>query len=746
MDYKKLIPIVEEILKRNSFMDSQSITNYIKDDKKFGYSRHKTNSLNFLVQKALQAIKKKELQSDLNKIISDQELMDEDDLVEYKDENICNKEIRNRYMNNSAGTPPQIEISSEPQNYERYDDNLLKENISDKTNGSANKNEEERIIKNKTPRKRKQQNSHGDKKSGKKQKKRDSIDENISAELSLEDEFEFEEVSDRLEDMAGIEKPLEKVAIDCYCVLDSHYYANMEMPNQKRGLLLYGPGGCGKTMFGRALAGSMKLPLMYLEATRILHQVKSQSEKRLRRLFEICKEKAPCVLFIDNIHTIAKTPENEGLDRRILDTLASCMTEMKDRVLVIGATNKLESIDLSIRQPGRFDHEIAMVAPDRAARLKVLNKITQKLQEKRKILSDVDMEKIAYNTVGYTSSDLKKLVEKSLDCLVKRCVYKKAEVNPDNSTNKFNFLVEHSKDGQNLFSKKLEMQDFDSALKEVVGSLKKEGFGIVPDVTWDDIGALDHVRKKLQNYMNRAKYPEVFEKIGMSSPSGILMYGPPGCGKTLVAKAVANDAGIGYIDVKGPELLNKYVGESERSVREIFQRARDCEPCLIFFDEFDALCPERSSSDKVMSRVVNQMLTELDGSVKRGQVFVLAATNKPDLIDKAVTRSGRISEKILIDRPTYEARCKILQTITKNKTKPPMEDSVDLDEVARKCPDTFTGADLKHLVDKTSEFCLDMDQVYFEGKADIKPVKMEHFEQSLKEIIEYNSKKSKKSY
>jgi len=583
----------------------------------------------------------------------------------------------------------------------------------------------------------------------KSRKKQDSNEENVLTEISLEDEFEFEEVSDRIDDMAGIEKPLEKLKLDCFCILDHQCYANMGIPDQKRGILLYGPGGCGKTKFGKALAGTMKLPLMYVEAARVLDPIKSKSEKRLRRLFEICEEKSPCVLFLDNIHTIAKTPENEGLDRRILDTLATCMTNLKSRVLVIGATNKKESIDLSIRQPGRFDNEIAMVAPDRPARLRVLNKVTQKLQEKCKISTDVDLQQVAYKTVGYTGGDLKKLADLAVDCLFGRCFYEKAEVSLENSTNNFQFMVKHSNETESLLDRKLEMQDFESALKKMVGSMKKEGFGIVPDTSWDNIGDLDHVKEKLQKYMYKAKNPKFFEQIGMSSPSGILLYGPPGCGKTLVAKAVANDAGIGYIDVKGPELLNKYVGESERAVREIFQRARDCEPCLIFFDEFDALCPERSSTDKVMSRVVNQMLTELDGSVKRGQVFVLAATNKPDLIDKAVTRSGRISEKIYIGRPTYEGRINILQTITKNKTKIPMEDSVDLTEVARKCPDSFTGADLQHLVDKTAEFCLDeqMDQIDFEGSAsEIKPVRMEHFEKALEEILNYNCEKSKKSY
>ncbi|MBN3297067.1 NVL protein, partial [Amia calva] len=440
-----------------------------------------------------------------------------------------------------------------------------------------------------------------------------------------------------------------------------------------RGFLLHGPPGCGKTLLAQAIAGELELPLLKLSAPELVSGVSGESEQRLREVFDLAVSSAPCILFIDEIDAITPRREvaSKNMEHRIVAQLLTCMDDLNTlsvsaQVLILGATNRPDSLDPALRRAGRFDEEICLGIPDEGARIGILKTLCRKL----KLPEQFDFRELAHLTPGYVGADLMALCRKAAMRAVKRV--RIAMQDAAAQTAKLGRILALLKSDsmpseEQLQQLTISMEDFRSSLSSVQPSAKREGFATVPDVTWDDIGALQDIRKKLSMaILAPVRYPEQFRALGLSAPAGVLLAGPPGCGKTLLAKAVANESGLNFISVKGPELLNMYVGESERAVRQVFQRGRNSAPCVIFFDEIDALCPRRSEHESGASaRVVNQLLTEMDGLEARRQVFIMAATNRPDIIDPAVLRPGRLDKTLYVGLPPAPDRYAILHTITK---------------------------------------------------------------------------------
>uniref|UniRef100_A0A4W4EGB2 AAA+ ATPase domain-containing protein n=1 Tax=Electrophorus electricus TaxID=8005 RepID=A0A4W4EGB2_ELEEL len=557
-----------------------------------------------------------------------------------------------------------------------------------------------------------------------------------------------------------------------------------------RGFLLHGPPGCGKTLLAQAVAGEMELPMLKVSAPELVSGVSGESEQKLRELFEHAVSNAPCILFIDEIDAI--TPKREvaskDMERRIVAQLLTCMDDLNSlsvpaQVLVIGATNRPDSLDPALRRAGRFDREICLGIPDEDTRLTILKTLCRKL----KLPADFDFRRLARLTPGYVGADLMALCREAAMSAVNRVLRLAAGACPStrppaadcqdtgiasdaqegsSAPGELPQLLALLKNSESLSEEQLAslciiMDDFRASLTSVQPSAKREGFATVPDVTWDDVGALQDIREELtMAILAPVRNPEQFRALGLSAPAGVLLAGPPGCGKTLLAKAVANESGLNFISVKGPELLNMYVGESERAVRQVFQRGRNSAPCVIFFDEIDALCPRRSGHESGSSvRVVNQLLTEMDGLEARRQVFIMAATNRPDIIDPAVLRPGRLDKTLYVGLPPSVDRHAILLTITKGGTKPHLESDVSLEEIAsdERC-DYFTGADLSALVREASVNALRAhlcartslanpgNHTFSCGPAEELRVSKQNFEEAFKKVRPSVSKKDQLMY
>eukprot|EP00510_Aplanochytrium_minuta_P001653 CAMPEP_0184022664 /NCGR_PEP_ID=MMETSP0954-20121128/10769_1 /TAXON_ID=627963 /ORGANISM="Aplanochytrium sp, Strain PBS07" /LENGTH=666 /DNA_ID=CAMNT_0026305139 /DNA_START=46 /DNA_END=2046 /DNA_ORIENTATION=- len=524
----------------------------------------------------------------------------------------------------------------------------------------------------------------------------------------------------RYSDLGGIEQILPTIKENIeWPILHREVYQHIGVDPPK-GVLLRGPPGCGKTMLAHAIAGELQVPFYNLSAPEIVSGMSGESEEKIRRLFSDARENAPAIIFIDEIDAITGKRENSsrGMEKRIVAQLLTSMNDIKTSdlsdkeeeenddsnskgldsagVLVIGATNRPDALDPALRRAGRFDREISMGIPDKNSRISILTALTTRMR----LSGDFNFDEIAQITPGFVGADLSSVCKEAAAEAINRVFKTRGSNNTSCNVDRLPFSSEEL---ENVF---VTMNDFRSAIGKVQPSSKREGFTTVPEITWDDVGALEDVREELRMaIVEPIANPEKFERFGLNTHGGVLLYGPPGCGKTLVAKAVANCSGANFISVKGPELLNKYVGESEKAVRQVFERARASSPCVVFFDELDSLCPKRSISGEsggVSERVVNQLLTEMDGVGNRKHVYVLAATNRRDIIDEAMLRPGRLDKHLYISLPSADDRLKILLTRIR---KTPVSKNVDLGLISQRL-EGYSGADIDSLVKSAAVIAL----------------------------------------
>ncbi len=493
-----------------------------------------------------------------------------------------------------------------------------------------------------------------------------------------------------------------------------------------KGVLLYGPPGTGKTLLAKAVANESNAHFISISGPEIMSKFYGESEARLREIFKEAKEKSPSIVFIDEIDSIApKREEVTGeVERRVVSQLLSLMDglEARGKVIVIAATNRPNAIDPALRRPGRFDREIEINVPDKRGRLEILQIHTRHMP----LVDNVDLEKLSAVTHGFVGADLEYLAKEAAMKTLRRML---PELKLEENKLKPEFL------------NKLEvtMQDFDNALKDVTPSAMREVYLESPDVKWSDIGGLESVKRELQEAIEwPLKYPVIYERTGYSMPKGVMIHGPSGTGKTLLAKSVATESEANFISVRGPELLSKWVGESERGIREVFRRARQASPCVIFFDEIDALAPVRgiSGDSMVTERVVSQLLTELDGIRSLSGVVVLAATNRIDMVDPALLRPGRFDKLLYIPMPDRDSRAKILKIHVAGK---PLSKDVDQGKIADQT-DGFSGADIAAVANTAVSLVLQdfiskyPDPEEAKKHASDATVTMKYFEEAIRKV------------
>merc|ERR1711871_897806 len=461
-----------------------------------------------------------------------------------------------------------------------------------------------------------------------------------------------------------------------------------------KGVLMYGPPGSGKTLIARAVANETGAFFFLINGPEIMSKMAGESESNLRKAFEEAEKNAPSIIFIDEIDSIAPKREktNGEVEKRIVSQLLTLMDGLNKRsnVVVIGATNRPNTLDPALRRFGRFDREINIGVPDENGRLEIFRIHTRNM----KLDDDVDPEYIAKQTHGFVGADMAALCTEA----AMQCIREKMDLID---------IEDEEIDAEILDSMAVNQDHFRHALAQSNPSSLRETVVEVPNITWDDIGGLEDVKKELREMVQYpVEHPEKFEKFGMSPSKGVLFYGPPGCGKTLLAKAVANECQANFISVKGPELLTMWFGESEANVRDIFDKARSAAPCVLFFDELDSIAKMRggSSGDAggAGDRVMNQLLTEMDGMNSKKQVFIIGATNRPDIIDTALMRPGRLDQLIYIPMPDLDSRKSILTSILR---KSPVAKDVDLAYLAQHT-DKFSGADLTEICQRAAKLAI----------------------------------------
>lgn len=572
-----------------------------------------------------------------------------------------------------------------------------------------------------------------------------------------------------LDDMAGIDKVLDClhdavfIPLRCGPELAAHNYRLND------GVLLHGPSGCGKTSLAHAVAASLGVAFIPVSAPSLVGGTSGESEKNIRDVFDEAIRIAPCLIFLDELDTIAgkKDSAQKAMEGRIVTEIAYGMDRIGRRqnngsangteegapgnVVVLAATNRPDSIDPTVRR--RFGVEVDIGMPNEPAREKILRSMTRDIP----LAEDVDFATLARLTPGYVGADLKHVVSAAVVASVKSRIRERSELflsqpdvpptftSADDAPNTRSMRLAVASSSIPIGPVGVNMLHLTTAVSKVQPAAKREGFSAIPDTTWAHVGAMMDVRKKLEmSIIGPIKHPERFARVGIKSAAGILLWGPPGCGKTLVAKAVANESKANFISIKGPELLNKYVGESERAVRSLFARARSSAPCILFFDEMDALVPKRDDSlSDASSRVVNALLTELDGVGDRSGIYVVGATNRPDCIDPAIRRPGRLGTSVFVGLPTAEERVDILRTIYSNTILSGKEGNMDekLRDIAldERCKG-FSGADLGNLMQAAAQASL--ERTYYrdgeisieENDASTDEIKPADWERALNEV------------
>ena len=481
-----------------------------------------------------------------------------------------------------------------------------------------------------------------------------------------------------------------------------------------KGVLLHGPPGTGKTLLAKAVANESEANFILLNGPEIMSKFYGESEKKIRDIFDEAEKNAPSIIFIDEIDAIAPKREDVGgeVERRVVSQLLTMMDGLQSRgkVIVIAATNRVNAIDEALRRPGRFDREIELRAPDKKGRLQILKIHTRNMP----LTKDVDLNSLAEITHGFVGADISSLAKEAAMVVLRRIL-------PGLELNENESIPE-----EKLKELKVNKKDFDDALKVVRPSAMREVLVETPNVNWNDVGGLDEIKQQLKEAVEwPLKYPDSFTRLGIRPPRGILLYGPPGTGKTLLAKAVAKESEANFIQVKGPSLLSMWVGKSEEGVRKIFERARQVSPCIIFFDEIDALAGKRGieQGTKVTERVLNQLLAEMDGIEDLSNVIVIGATNRPDMLDAALLRPGRFDRILLTPAPSKEGREEIFKIHTKNM---PFAKDINMHKILEKT-EGFVGADIEALIREAAMLALRED-------IDAKEVKMENFENALKRV------------
>ena len=468
-----------------------------------------------------------------------------------------------------------------------------------------------------------------------------------------------------------------------------------------KGVLLHGSPGTGKTLLAKAVANESEANFILLNGPEIMSKFYGESEAKIRKIFEDAEKDAPSIIFIDEIDAIAsKREETQGeVERRVVSQLLTMMDGLNSRgkVIVIGATNRINSIDHALRRPGRFDREIEISVPDKKGRLNILKIHTRAMPMKK----DVNLEELAGKTHGFVGADLESLAKEAAMGVLRKAL-------PDLNLDEDKEIPQEALDKMVIGK-----EDFEAALKVVRPSAMREVLVEMPNISWEDIGGLDTIKQELREAVEwPLKHRESFERLGIKPPRGILLYGPPGTGKTLLAKAVAKESEANFINVKGPSLLSMWVGESEKGVKKIFERARQVSPCVIFFDEIDALAGKRGIEigTKVTERVLNQMLSEMDGIEDLKNVVVIGATNRPDMLDAALMRPGRFDRILLVDIPDEKSREKIIEIHTKAMPIVPTKDEIKeieryFDKDSRLTPEMSDKQKLvQYLVRKTEGF------------------------------------------
>ncbi len=479
-----------------------------------------------------------------------------------------------------------------------------------------------------------------------------------------------------------------------------------------KGVLLHGPPGCGKTLLARAVANESEANFFSINGPEIMSKFYGESEARLREIFQQAQQNAPSIIFIDELDAIApKREEVTGeVERRVVAQLLALMDGLSGRgnVIVIGATNRPGALDPALRRPGRFDREIEIGVSDKKGRYEIIQIHTRGMP----LAEDVDLKKLSEMTHGYTGADLSALGRETAMKALRRYL---PQMN----------LEEERVPPSVLEKMQVTMDDFANAYKEITPTAMREVYIEVPTIHWDDIGGLEEVKQELKEAVEwPLKNPEIFTRLGIKPPKGILIYGPPGCGKTLLARAVATESEANFITIKGPEVFSKWVGESEKAIREVFRKARMAAPAVIFFDEIDSLSPRRGlgfSDSGVTERVISQLLTEMDGLITLEDIVVIAATNRPDMVDPAVLRPGRFDRLIYTPEPDEKSRLQIFKIYTKGM---PMAKDVNLVQLAA-VTKNYTGADIEALCRETAMHALRKD-------VNATEVAMKNFDEALK--------------